>query len=71
MSQSNKMEHPNVAPNGAKIASLACALWVERGCPEGSPDVDWLEAEEELRELDGQSSRGDQTIAAEPSTVKP
>lgn len=31
------------------IASLAYQLWQSRGCPEGSPDVDWLEAEKQLR----------------------
>jgi Protein of unknown function (DUF2934) len=30
------------------IAALAYFLWQERGCPEGSPEVDWLEAEAEL-----------------------
>ena len=28
-----------------QIAALAYALWQERGCPEGSPDVDWFQAE--------------------------
>jgi hypothetical protein len=37
-----------------QIAALAYALWQERGCPEGSPEVDWfkaeaLAAEEELK----------------------
>jgi hypothetical protein len=31
------------------IAALAFALWQERGCPEGSPEVDWFRAEEELK----------------------
>jgi Protein of unknown function (DUF2934) len=31
-----------------QIASLAYALWQERGRPEGSPDEDWLRAEREL-----------------------
>jgi|KBSMisStaDraftv2_1062788.scaffolds.fasta_scaffold49358_2 hypothetical protein len=31
-----------------QIASLAYTLWQQRGCPEGSPDADWLRAEEEL-----------------------
>lgn len=30
------------------IAIRAYELWQERGCPEGSPEVDWLQAEEEL-----------------------
>jgi hypothetical protein len=32
-----------------RISALAYALWQERGCPEGSPEVDWLRAEEELK----------------------
>jgi hypothetical protein len=31
------------------IAALAHELWQARGCPEGSPEVDWLKAAEELR----------------------
>jgi hypothetical protein len=29
-----------------EIADLAYALWQQRGCPEGSAEQDWLEAEE-------------------------
>jgi Protein of unknown function (DUF2934) len=35
-------------PEPDQIASLAYTLWEQRGCPEGSPEVDWLQAEEEL-----------------------
>jgi hypothetical protein len=28
------------------IAKLAYKLWAQRGCPLGSPDVDWLAAEQ-------------------------
>lgn len=27
------------------IANLAYAIWQQRGCPEGSSEQDWLEAE--------------------------
>jgi hypothetical protein len=30
------------------IAIRAYQLWQARGCPEGSPEVDWLQAEDEL-----------------------
>jgi hypothetical protein len=33
-----------------EIARLAYSYWVERGCPEGSPDEDWFRAEATLRE---------------------
>ena len=32
----------------AQIQALAYHLWIERGCPVGSPEVDWFEAEEQL-----------------------
>jgi hypothetical protein len=32
-----------------QIAALAYALWQERSCPDGSPDEDWFNAEQELR----------------------
>jgi hypothetical protein len=31
------------------IAQLAYALWERRGCPDGSAEIDWLEAEAQLR----------------------
>jgi len=31
------------------IAIVAYALWRQRGCPEGSPEQDWFEAEERVR----------------------
>ena len=35
-------------PERDEIAELAYQLWVKRGCPDGSPDEDWLRAEEAL-----------------------
>lgn len=32
-----------------QIAALAYELWTSRGCPAGSPDEDWLAAEERLK----------------------
>jgi hypothetical protein len=32
------------------VATRAFELWRERGCPEGSPEIDWLRAERELRD---------------------
>jgi hypothetical protein len=31
-----------------EVAELAYQLWILRGCPDDSPDEDWLRAEEEL-----------------------
>jgi Protein of unknown function (DUF2934) len=36
-------------PTSDNIASLARAFWDARGCPEGSPDDDWLRAERTLK----------------------
>ncbi len=34
----------------ADIAELAYFLWQEHGCPNGSAEADWLEAEQKVRE---------------------
>jgi len=41
--------HGIVAFGHAEIAARAHELWMERGCPVGSPEVDWFRATEELR----------------------
>ena len=38
-----------VAPSREEIARLAEKFWAERGWPEGSPEQDWLRAEQELK----------------------
>jgi hypothetical protein len=40
-------EAPETSPE--RIATAAYFLWEERGCPDGSPEVDWFKAEEQLR----------------------
>jgi hypothetical protein len=35
------------------ISKRAYQLWVGRGCPEGSPEQDWYQAESELRSNGG------------------
>ncbi|MGA8027956.1 MAG: DUF2934 domain-containing protein [Bryobacteraceae bacterium] len=35
-----------------RIRLLAYTLWQERGCPKGTPEIDWFRAESELREAD-------------------
>jgi hypothetical protein len=39
------------------LAKLAYGLWQERGCPHGSPEIDWLEAERNLSEVSENVSR--------------
>lgn len=36
-------------PTHDEIAQRAYFRWLHRGCPMGSPEVDWAAAEEELR----------------------
>jgi hypothetical protein len=38
------------APTTAEIAERAYRLWIERGCPEGSDEQNWLDAERELHD---------------------
>ncbi|PWU10082.1 MAG: hypothetical protein C5B51_04985 [Terriglobia bacterium] len=42
-------QDPIETPNLEQVASLAYHLWQARGCPVGSPDIDWFEAEQQLR----------------------
>jgi hypothetical protein len=32
-----------------EVARLAYSYWLARGCPEGTPEEDWLRAEQEVR----------------------
>jgi hypothetical protein len=34
--------------DSSSIAALAYQLWHARGCPHGSPETDWFQAEQEL-----------------------
>jgi hypothetical protein len=34
---------------GDQVAALAYQYWLQRGCPIGSPELDWFQAEEELK----------------------
>lgn len=41
-----------------KIADLAYTLWQQRGCPIGSPEFDWLEAERQLHNSNVRTAAG-------------
>ena len=41
--------HAEVSPRHDEIELLAFELWRERGGPVGTPEIDWFQAEEELR----------------------
>lgn len=43
-------EQPSAAAvKTENVRDLAYKRWLERGCPQGSPDEDWFEAEHELQ----------------------
>ena len=43
-------EESQAATLHEQITALAHALWEARGCPEGSPEEDWFNAEAQLKE---------------------
>lgn len=51
-SVSKEDPQPGLAPvlHSGDIATLAYQLWQARGCPEGSPEIDWFQAEQLLRD---------------------
>jgi hypothetical protein len=38
-----------VSDQNGQIAALAYELWLQRGCPFGSPEEDWFRAEDEIK----------------------
>jgi len=48
----------------ADIAARAYQCWCERGCPEGSPEVDWHRAEADLRAEEAPGKPESQTAGA-------
>ena len=36
-------------PSDNELIRLAYEYWQERGCPDGSPELDWMKAEETFR----------------------
>jgi len=49
-------------PSHDAIARLAYANWQARGCPHGSPELDWFQAEQELRrQMENGASKLDPT----------
>lgn len=43
-----KVEAPPEIQFSEQVAALAYALWEARGCPEGTPEEDWHQAEQVL-----------------------
>jgi DUF2934 family protein len=42
--------HSSDLEDQEEVARLAYSYWLARGCPEGSPEEDWLRAEQEVRQ---------------------
>jgi len=60
-------------PEHRSIGELAYRLWQARGCPDGSAEKDWLDAERQLR-LDAEQRRGEtpsSQINAPVETARP
>ena len=47
-----------------EVEMLAYELWEQRGRPEGSPDEDWLRAEQEYYRVDAFTAELPPTLAA-------
>jgi DUF2934 family protein len=50
--RTTRVAHPKLSETWVQkdIAKLAYALWQQRGCPYGTPEFDWFEAERTLRQ---------------------
>ena len=68
----------SVSESRAVIAELANQLWVARGCPTGSAEIDWYAAEAELQRrrqqmffVEGTWSWVAPTLATRPMRLRP
>jgi hypothetical protein len=52
-SESKRNNSATAAPEPGHVAELAYTLWESRGCPIGSPEDDWFQAEHELASTAG------------------
>ncbi len=55
VAEPGKVDHPDLnallaALEHERIANLAYFHWLQRGCPEGSPEEDWFRAEKQIHE---------------------
>ena len=48
--ENNSSDNNLNRPTHEQISALALALWQQRGCPDGTAESDWLEAETTLLE---------------------
>jgi len=55
-------------PDPTEIAARAFELWLGRGCPIGSPEVDWFPAEEQLGSIRTASTEAVRAMASANGT---
>jgi hypothetical protein len=59
-------------PEHRSIGELAYSLWQSRGCPEGSAEKDWLDAEKQLKTVQRTAEpRGTFSASAPPASAPP
>jgi hypothetical protein len=54
--ESKQVSRNESSPTHEEITALAYSLWEVRGCPEGSPEEDWFNAERALKEQQSAST---------------
>lgn len=60
-------------PEHRSIGELAYRLWQTRGCPEGTAEQDWLDAEKQLQSAPPRvaEARAVEARAIEPRAIEP
>jgi hypothetical protein len=58
-------------PTHDELCKVAYHYWEERGRPDGSPEVDWQRAEEELRRLAEQEAHSSAGASASAHDAPP
>ncbi len=56
-------------PEHRSIGELAYRLWQSRGCPEGTAEQDWLDAEKQLRSAAGAAEAREADVRAAAATA--
>jgi Protein of unknown function (DUF2934) len=59
---------PAMHPEHRSIGELAYLLWQARGCPPGTEEKDWLDAEKQLR-LEAEKARPESRPESQPSRL--
>jgi hypothetical protein len=57
-------------PDNKSIGELAYRLWQARGCPDGTADQDWLQAERQLKANEPDRPAVSEAVAAARPTLR-